>query len=137
LLGLKAVTANNGWQYALVGISIVFSGLVILSFVISQLHKVLTLWDNRASILQAMKDKRQAPPPTSGAEAPYVEPPSLAEAKRQYKMLVDRMGEPFALPKLLRLAEKSGLHRPHATLNDLLQADVIRPDKTGYYTWKS
>jgi len=138
LFGLKAISANNGWQYALVGISIVFSGLVILSFVISQLHKVLLLWDDRAAILQAIKEKRRTPSPATGAEPPPAETATnLAEAKRQYRMIVERMGEPFALPKLLRLAEKSGLNRPHATLNDLLQAGVIRPDETGYYTWKS
>lgn len=135
MFGIDAVTANNGWQYALVGVSIVFSGLVILSIVISQLHKVLSLWENRAAILQAMKERKKAVSPASAPQR--IESPSLAEAKRQYKMIVDRMGEPFALPKLLRSAEKSGLHRPHATLNDLLKAGIVHPDETGYYTWKS
>lgn len=138
MFGLEAISTNNGWQYALVGISIVFSGLVILSFVIAQLHKLLDLWDNRTVILQAMKEKRDKTSHRKEAAIQTVDTSvRLAEAKLQYKMLVDRMEEPFALPKLLRLAEKSGLHRPHSTLNDLLQAGVIRPDETGYYTWKS
>jgi len=41
LYGLQAIAAHNGWAMALAGALIVFSGLVILSFVISQLHKIL------------------------------------------------------------------------------------------------
>lgn len=138
MLGFEAITNNNGWQYALLGISIVFSGLVILSFVISQLHKLLGVWDNRASILETLKSRRKAAP--SPAETGTREVPnsgSLTEARLQYRMLVDRIGEPFALPKLLKQAENRGLYRPHATINDLLQAGNIVPDETGYYIWKS
>lgn len=135
MLGFKAISANNGWQYALVGAGIVFFGLIILSFVISQLHKLLILWDNRASFMQALKARRKGESPAPAAES-FESAPSLTEAKQQYKMLVERLGEPFALPKLLKMAEGSGLHRPHATINDLLQAGMILPDETGYYIWK-
>lgn len=138
MLGFEGISNNNGWQYALVGICIVFSGLVILSFVISQLHKLLGLWENRESIVAAMKARRKSERPTVAAETRPVEYSStLAEAELQYRMLVDRIGEPFALPKMLKQAEKSGLYRPHATINDLLQAGIIVPDETGYYVWKS
>ncbi|MBW1726140.1 MAG: OadG family protein [Deltaproteobacteria bacterium] len=42
MYGLQAIAAYNGWAMALAGALIVFSGLVILSFVISQLHKGTT-----------------------------------------------------------------------------------------------
>jgi hypothetical protein len=134
LFGLEAIANNNGWEYALLGICIVFSGLVILSFVISQLHKILDAWDNRAVLFDALKSRPKAAPPET---EPARLSGSLEEATRQYGMLVDRIGEPFALPKLLTLAEKSGLLRPHATINELLHAGIIVPDETGYYTWKS
>lgn len=138
MLGLEAISNNNGWEYALLGISIVFCGLVILSFVISQLHKLLGVWENRASLFEAMKAHVKAATSTKKAETgPVRLTGSLVEASVQYRMLVDRIGEPFALPKLLTLAEKSGLFRPHATINELLQAGIIVPDETGYYTWKS
>jgi len=38
LYGIEAINANNGWAISAVGITIVFSGLVLLSFVIAQLH---------------------------------------------------------------------------------------------------
>ncbi|MEN8212519.1 MAG: OadG family protein [Thermodesulfobacteriota bacterium] len=53
MYGLEAINANNGWSIAVVGVTIVFSGLVMLSFVISQLHKILDLWKNPVKI----KDK--------------------------------------------------------------------------------
>ncbi len=62
---------------------------------------------------------------------------SLLAAKHQYRSLVEKIGEPFALPELIRRAEKIGLPRPHATINALLQAGVILPDETGFYLWRS
>lgn len=138
MLGFEAISTNNGWEYALVGITIVFCGLVILSFVISQLHKLLGLWENRASFMETLKARRREIGAAAPGETRPVEYSStLAEAKLQYAMLVDRIGQPFSLPKLLKQAEKSGLYRPHATINDLLQAGILLPDETGYYTWKS
>lgn len=138
MIDFKAITDNNGWEYAILGASIVFSGLVILSIVISQLHKLLLFWDKRASFLQALKDRLKGD--VTAPEMPadnLSQPASLTESMRQYKLIVDRIGEPFALPKLLHLAKKRGLNRPHATINELLQAGVIHPDDTGYYIWKS
>ena len=52
MFGIDNITQNNGWAMAAVGASIVFSGLVVLSFVISQIHKILKLWDDREKILE-------------------------------------------------------------------------------------
>jgi hypothetical protein len=138
LSGFEAISANNGWVYALLGICIVFSGLVILSFVISQLHKLLDLWENRESLIKALVSRWKGSPAPAEPEPRPVDPSStLTETMRHYRLLVDRIGEPFALPRLLRLAEGSGLQRPHAAINELLQAGVILPDETGYYIWKT
>jgi hypothetical protein len=45
LYGLEAINTNNGWAISTVGITIVFSGLVMLSLVIAQLHRALALWE--------------------------------------------------------------------------------------------
>ena len=47
MYGIDNITANNGWAMAAVGATIVFLGLVVLSFVISQIHKILELWEKR------------------------------------------------------------------------------------------
>ncbi|MCF6246649.1 MAG: hypothetical protein L3J69_04730 [Desulfobacula sp.] len=50
MYGIEAINANNGWAISIVGITIVFSGLVTLSSVISQLHKVLAIWEDPSKI---------------------------------------------------------------------------------------
>ncbi len=137
MYGLNAIAANNGWQYAFLGISIVFTGLIVLSAVISQLHKLLTVWNNRGEVLSALKSRWNTSPPSVAPAATVTAPPPIAldEASRQMKLIVNRIGEPFSLPKILSAAEKRGLYRPHATINALLQAGTITPDGTGYYTW--
>jgi hypothetical protein len=42
---------------AAVGTSIVFLGLVVLSFVISQIHKILQLWEERDTYLARFRKK--------------------------------------------------------------------------------
>ena len=46
MYGFDAINANDGWSIAAVGIIIVFTGLVLLSFIISQLYKVLDFIEN-------------------------------------------------------------------------------------------
>ena len=43
MYGLDAISATNGWSMAIAGALIVMSGLSVLSFVISQLHKIAAL----------------------------------------------------------------------------------------------
>lgn len=50
MYGLEAINANNGWAISVVGVTIVFSGLVMLSLVISQLHKVLAIWEDPSKL---------------------------------------------------------------------------------------
>ena len=45
MFGLEAIAQNNGWTIAVTGAGIVFTGLATLSFVISQLHKLVALLD--------------------------------------------------------------------------------------------
>ena len=47
MYGLEAISFHNGWAMALAGALIVFAGLVVLSTVIAQLHKILTFWEKR------------------------------------------------------------------------------------------
>lgn len=109
---------------AVAGVIIVFCGLVVLSSTIAQLHKVLRLLNGGA---------------TGTEGAPAADPimhQNLAESARQFRLISDRTGESFPLPKLIELAELSGLPRPHSTINDLLRAGLIVPDGKGYFFWK-
>lgn len=134
MTGLEAISAHNGWAIAAVGISIVFTGLTVLSLIISQLHKVLKLWDDRGTIYRRMKEQRQE---KKVAEELFLRlPQDVKQSARQFRLLTDRMGgDPFSLLELLDLADKCGLPRPHSALNDLILAKRILPDGKGYFWW--
>lgn len=134
MYGLEAISANNGWSIAVVGITIVFTGLVLLSFCISRLHRVIEFLEKfpdrkeRAAKKKADKAKKKngGIPAFTGAEK---------ESAKQYRLLARTMADHFSLPRLLHLAEISGLDKPHSRLNMLLEAGIINPDTEGYYTW--
>ena len=136
MYGLEAISTHNGWAMAVAGVFIVFSALVVLSATIAQFHKVLNFLDDRAASFQKDKGLQKA----SGAESFAASDPlmmqNLAVSARQFRLVSDRIGEPFSLPKLLELAELSGLPRPHSTINDLLKAGLIVPDGKGCFFWK-
>jgi hypothetical protein len=135
LYGLEAISTHNGWAMAGAGIIIVFLGLVALSATIAQFHKVLNFLDDRAAS-QNDKGLQKA----SGAEGFLASDPlmmqNLAVSARQFRLISNQIGEPFSLPKLLGLAELSGLSHPHSTINNLLKAGWIVPDGKGCFLWK-
>jgi hypothetical protein len=150
LIGLENISAHNGWAMALVGISIVFSGLILLSFVISQLHRILDLFErwyifarknnHKSRRKAAEKCVTELPatltPDKTAAPNKTTDEKHSEEIIRNYKMITHRMGEPFSLPKLLDLAEKRGLNRPYSTVNMLIASEDIVPDGNGFFVWK-
>ncbi len=137
MFDIGAISANHGWEYAALGVSIVFTGLILLATAISQLHKLLTFWDNRGAFLENLQKKLASKEQPSEDDMP--EPDitgDVKESAKDYKILIDWLGEPFALPKLLEAAIKSGLYCPHAAINDLIRAGLIQPDDKGYYIWR-
>lgn len=134
MTGLEAINANDGWSIALLGVSIVFSALVILSLTISQLHKVLGMWDNRSVYLNKIKTSRRMEVPEEPDTCVFL-PSGIQESARHFQLLVQHLGQPFALPKLLDYADRCGLTRPCSTLNNLIQTGAIVPTGDGYYTW--
>lgn len=137
LTGLEAIAEHNGWAIAVLGISIVFTGLTLLSLIISQLHKVLALLEDPGRHFREFRGrgKTEAPEYPEYEEVCIVIPPEVKESARQYRMLVERLGEPFSLPRLLFYAEGCGLDHPHSSLNKLIQNGVIVPNGVGFYRW--
>ncbi len=132
MYGLEAIAEYNGWAISAVGVSIVFTGLVLLSLSISRIHKFLDLWDNRNNIQlfkkKVVEDPEPALPPFTAKEK---------ESARQFRLLVKNMDDPFSLQRLLHLAKISGLGRPHSSLDHLLKARVIEPDHQGHHLFNS
>jgi Na+-transporting methylmalonyl-CoA/oxaloacetate decarboxylase gamma subunit len=147
LYGLEAINANNGWAISLVGVTIVFSGLVMLSLVIAQLHKVLALWENPSKFKAFFKAKQ----PKKKPEKQPKEQPEIFEDKqisdhaiftenqqevaKQFALLVRTMEDHFSLPRLLHLAQISDLKDPCSNLNKLLKTKIIIPDGSGFFIW--
>jgi len=139
LYGLEAINANNGWAISVVGVTIVFSGLVMLSFVISQLHKVLALWEDPSKIKALFKAKQSKKHPEELQEKQILDQMiftgSQKEVAKQFALLVRTMEDHFSLPRLLHLAQISDLKDPCSNLNDLLKTKIIIPDGSGFFTW--
>ena len=133
--GFEAITFFNGWRIAGTGVFIVFTALVTLSFVLSQLHKVLMIWEKKDEYIKiAMhlfdkKEKVSVRPVMRVSQ-------SFNESARQFNLLIKSLKDPFfSLPRLILLAKKVDISRPHSTVNDLLEAKLIVPDDKGFYYW--
>ncbi len=138
MYSIDNITAANGWAMAAVGASIVFSGLVILSFVISQMHKILQFWEDRA--IRSSRAKEQAP----AAKAPepvapaYKEQhlPEVSELSDTYGPLVEKMGDSFELTQVYEIAKKNDFPHPHLSINRLREAGILVAQEDGTFTWK-
>lgn len=136
MFGLEAIITHDGLGISVIGISIVFVSLILLSFAVSQIHKLIELWDKKNTSYQRSKKsqlKDQKTPPVAELTVPQ----DVQMASRQFKLLIEWMGEPFPLPKLLDLSEKCGLSRPHSTINEFIKCELIIPDENGYFIWNT
>lgn len=132
--GLDAILHYEGFTMAALGITVVFASLVVLALIVSQLYKVLFLWENRklyydkaGKLISGFKSRQPAP---AGPESE-----GLRESARQFSLLVRIMGEPFSLPKLIRTAEITGISHAHCTVSRLIAVNLIVPDQKGFFRW--
>jgi hypothetical protein len=139
LIGIENITNNNGWAMAVVGASIVFLGLVVLSFVISQIHKVLKLWDEREKYLDRFKKKIPAVEKEEFDHPVYKEHhlPTVDELANTYRPLVEKLEEPFKLSQLFEIAHKIDLPHPHLSIQRLQEADILVAQGDGTFTWNN
>jgi hypothetical protein len=136
--GLEAIAHHNGWMMALFGAAIVFSGLAVLSFVISQLPKLFGLFE--AGPTESPPDRTEASTKTAvkaaePAPAGFSTDPSAIAA--QIEPLISMLNEPFQLSDLYRLCREHDLPHPHLSLSCLRQKGILRPEGEGAFTWKS
>ncbi len=136
MYGFEAITAHNGWSMAITGALIVFSGLVILSLAISQLHKLLAIWENKGNFFN--RNKRTSVNSTEEVidlNLPERFPSDINEAARLYHPLVEKLGQPFQLVRLYEESRKNGFPHPHLTISLLRQAKVLVPEGDGAFFW--
>ncbi len=132
--GLEAIAFYNGWNISATGILIVFTALCTLSFIISQLHKVLMIIEKKDHYITKAKKLLSRRRRTRLRRKLQVGTGFYASA-RQFNLLIRSVNDPFSLPKLITLAKKIDIARPYATVSELLTADIIVPNEKGYFSW--
>ena len=122
---------------AAVGASIVFLGLVVLSFVISQIHKILQLWEDREKYLNRFKKKALAAVAEKTDAPVYSERhlPSVDELTSTYEPLVDQLNKPFKLSQLFEIANKNDFPHPHLSIQRLQEANILVTQGDGTFIW--
>ena len=136
MYSLDNITVANGWAMAAVGASIVFVGLVVLSFAISQIHKILGFWEERgarrAQIKTPAEDAQKAEKPAPREH----HMPQVDELVSTYQPLVEQLDEPFELTRLFKLAKENDMPHPHLSINRLREANILVAQEDGKFTWK-
>jgi hypothetical protein len=137
--GLQAISNANGWSMAFAGALIVFSGLVVLSFVISQLHKIVTLWENRGRPADspAPEPARSETEPAA-AETVFVPqswPTEPREEALLYAPLLADLGGTVQLADLYQACRRHDFPHPHLSINRLREAGYLVDAGDGKVDW--
>ena len=156
MYGIEAINDANGWNLAALGILVVFSSLIILSIIISQLHKMLLLWEKRKNLWPGnqIPEKSEAPEtqqahPEIGDEKesspsgetqelphPHTCPEDINEIAAIWAPLALELGDPFRLTDLYKTAAKHNFPHPHLTINRLRRENIILPADDGMFTFR-
>ena len=137
MYGIDNITANNGWAMAFVGATIVFLGLVVLSFVIAQIHKILKLWEKRGESAETPQAKPAPSAPSTPKVPEYKVPqlPIVSDLISIYRPLAGQLSEPFELTQLFEISKKMDLAHPHLSIKKLWDAGVLIARGDGTFTW--
>ena len=134
-MGFDNIAANYGWSQAILGISIVMTGLVILSLAISQIHKLVAFWERRQAG-SSVKSSGPADPQTASAP-PLADqcPLDLDATLKRYRPLTESLGAPFQLKDLYHQAVAHDLPHPHITIRCLREDGHLIALGEGFFNW--
>ena len=138
MYGLEAISAYNGWAMALAGALIVFSGLVVLSTAISQLHKILLFLEKKYAGFRKNNKIQENDEPEEQPESalPTIFPTELDEIACLYRPLIKEIGETFFLSDLHKIAKEKNFPHPHVTFTAFRDAKILIPYGDGVFSWK-
>ena len=135
MYGLEAIQAHNGWAMAFTGAIIVITGLSVLSLIISQLHRIIDMIDNRSDRKSKKLNARsQAAVSESKPELPPLS--NLGETMNRFKPLTKEIGDPFDLAALFRIFKLHNDPHPHLTIRSLREQGYLVPAGEGLFAWK-
>jgi hypothetical protein len=138
LFGFEAITAHNGWEMALAGALIVMFGLAVLSFVISQLYRIVDLLEYRKKNHEQTQNRSQTGQVADSQKfaIPQRSAEDIMETATLYKQLVEQLDPSFQLSELYAVSKKHGLPHPHLTIKSLREAGILVPQGDGVFSWK-
>ena len=115
---------------AITGPLIVMAGLTILSIIISQLHKVVAIFDKKAkqTTEPVVKSKDEI-------SVPKILPNDILETAKIYQMLIDKLEQPFELSNLYQVAEQNNFPHPILTVSRLRDAGILIREGEGLFIW--
>ncbi|PIE66068.1 MAG: hypothetical protein CSA26_01915 [Desulfobacterales bacterium] len=128
--GFEAITHYNGWAMATVGATIVISGLAFLSLIISQLHKIIALMENKPVPVVAIAEEE----PVTKKSLAELCPTNIDATLELYRPLVEELEEQFQLVELYELAEKYHLEHPHLSIRCLRNGGKLVAQGDGFFT---
>ena len=126
MIGLEAISAHNGWAMAITGSIIVMCGLSALAFIISQLHKIIGLFEKKK------KEASSFAHPSTDIDILN----DLPVTALLYQPLTAELGDSFPLAELYRIFERESLPHPHLTISALREAEYLLPSGEGLFSWK-
>jgi len=127
VFSFENIAANNGWAMALAGALIVMTGLSVLSFIISQLHRLVGFMEK--------KEKVSAEPEPVGIPERF--PESLAAQAIFYEPLLKQLPETFALDELYNLTRDNDFPHPHLTIRAFREAGFLVSKGEGLFSWNA
>jgi Na+-transporting methylmalonyl-CoA/oxaloacetate decarboxylase gamma subunit len=133
LYGLQAISAQNGWAMAVTGALIVMTGLSVLSLAISQLYKLVALFEKKEKKAEKASDKK----PENQIKPLDFPLADLRLAADQYKPLTSKLGESFELGVLFKLFQECNLPHPHLTIRSFRESGILVPIGEGRFSWKN
>ena len=138
MYGFHAISTHNGWAMSIAGALIVFSGLVVLSAAISQIHKILLFFENKYAGFRNNKKIQENDEPEEQPDLvlPTIFPTELDEIACLYQPLIKEIGETFYLSDLYKIAKENNFPHPHITFTAFRDAKILIPYGDGVFSWK-
>lgn len=127
VFSFENIAANNGWAMALAGALIVMTGLTVLSFIISQLHRLVGFMEK--------KEKISAEPESVGIPEQF--PESLKAQAVYYEPLLKQLPDTFALDALYTLTRDNDFPHPHLTIRAFREAGFLVSKGEGLFSWNA
>ena len=132
MYGFDAISAANGWAMSIVGILIVFSGLVVLSFIVSKLQTIIGFFE-KAKELSVTSIKQGES--SDGINFSGEWPSDLQEQAKLYQPIINTLGSSFELKELYLIAEKYNAPHPHLTISQFRSAGILVLEDDGIFSW--